>query len=130
MLAPPPGKVQAIGVMHLIAGIFNLVGAGSWAIFGFSMGLSTFGLGCVTCCPVLFLIPMGILEIVSGARHLSSDHTGLRPPMGIAIAETCAVLLCSAFSTIFGILTLVFLSDPEVKAYYASKQLPTNELTG
>ncbi|MES2641188.1 MAG: hypothetical protein V4850_16990 [Myxococcota bacterium] len=123
VLAPPPGKVQAIGVMHLIGGIFNLIGALTWTMFGLSWGLATFGLGLVFCCPVFVLIPVGILEIISGAKHLSSNHAGLQPPKSIAIVEICCILMCSTFSMIFGILTLVFLSDPEVKAYYESKQL-------
>ncbi len=122
-LAPPPGKVQAIGVMHLVGGIFNLIGAGTWALVGLSWGVATFGLGLVMCCPVFILIPIGILEIISGAKHLSSNHAGLRPPKTMAIVEICTIMFCSTFSMIFGILTLVFLSDPEVAAYYESKQL-------
>ncbi|MDP2311385.1 MAG: hypothetical protein Q8P41_00655 [Pseudomonadota bacterium] len=122
-LAAPPGKVQAIGVMHLIGGIFNLIIAAMWVLAGLSWGVATLGIGFVMCCPVLLYLPVGILEIVSGVRHLSSDHSGLQPPKGIAIVEICMILTCSTFSMIFGILTLVFLSDPEVTAYYESKRL-------
>jgi hypothetical protein len=123
-LAPkPPGKVQAIGVMHLVGGIFNVLVALVWAFMGVGTALFTFGVGLLYCCPVVLLLPVGVLEIVSGYQHLKSDHTGLRPPRATAIAEICCIFACSTFSLIFGILTLVFLQDPEVEAYYAQKRL-------
>ena len=48
-LAKPPGKVQAIGIMHLIGGILNIFGALAWAAGGFLNGLMTFGIGCIRC---------------------------------------------------------------------------------
>ncbi len=119
----PPGKVQAIGVMHLIGGIFNIIAALSFGFLGVTTALFTFGIGLLYCCPLIIMLPVGILEIVSGARHLSSDHTGLQAPKTTAIAEIVGILGCSTFSLIFGILTLVFLSDPEVAEYYESKRL-------
>jgi hypothetical protein len=121
--APPPGKVQAIGVMQLISGIFNLMGAVTWGVIGFTYGIMTLGLLLPLCCPVFFLVPLGIMEIISGAKHLASNHAGLRPPKGIAIAEVGGILLCGTFSFIFGILTLVFLNDPEVVEWYEKKRL-------
>jgi hypothetical protein len=122
-LAKPPGKVQAIGVMHLIGGILNLMLALFWGIYGAATGVLTFGIGLFLCCPVFILLPVGIMEIVSGAKHLSSNHTGLRAPKMVAFGEISSILGCSTFSMIFGIVTLVFLSDPEVAEYYESKQL-------
>ena len=57
------------------------------------------------------------------AGYLGSNHAGLRPPKGIAIAEVGGILLCGTFSLIFGILTLVFLNDPEVVEWYEKKRL-------
>jgi len=122
-LAKPPGKVQAIGIMHLIGGILNIFGALAWAAGGFLNGLMTFGIGCILCIPTFILLPVGIIEVISGAKHLSKDHTGLKPPRGTAIAEICAILGCQWLGVVFGVLTLVFLNDPEVEAYYAEKQL-------
>ncbi|MFN7143965.1 MAG: hypothetical protein ACK4YP_09330 [Myxococcota bacterium] len=123
-LAPkPPGKIQAIGVMHLVGGIFNIIMSLTWAFLGLSTAVFTFGIGLLYCCPVILLLPIGIMEIISGAKHLSSDHAGLTPPKTTAILEIAGILACSTFSLIFGILTLVFLNDPEVSEYYASKRL-------
>lgn len=126
---PPPGKVQAIGVMHLIGGVFNLIAAFGCAAAGLWSGLWTFGIGCLACFPVLLLLPIGVAELVSGARHLSGNHVGLRPPKALAIAEICCLLSCSMSSGVFGVLTLVFLSDPEVEAYY-SRMAIDKQLTG
>lgn len=119
----PPGKVQAIGVMHLIGGILNLLSAVFWVFYGSMMGLATFGIGLVGCCPAFILLPIGIVEIISGAKHLSKNHAGLRAPKAVGIIEICSILGCMVPSTVMGILTLVFLSDPEVEAYYSRNQL-------
>lgn len=119
----PPGKVQAIGAMHLVAGILNVLAAFFWTIYGLLMGVATFGVGLLFCCPAFILLPIGVMEIISGSRHLSKNHTGLKPPRITAIAEIAAVLGCGMISCVMGILTLVFLNDPEVAAYYEKKQL-------
>ena len=59
--------------------------------------------------------------ISDGGERL--HHAGLKEPRMTAIAECCAIMGCGTFSLIFGILTLVFLNDPEVAAYYRKKQL-------
>lgn len=118
-----PGKVQAIGIMHLVGGIMNIIASMVWALYGLLTGIATFGIGLVVCCPAFILLPIGIFEIISGAKHLSKDHSGLAPPKTTGIVEIFSILGCSIFSTVFGILTLVFLSDPEVEQYYARNQL-------
>ena len=119
-----PGKVQAIGIMHIIGGIMNLILALIWGVYGLLTGVMTFGIGLVICCPAFILLPIAIVEIISGVKHVSKDHTGLKPPRTTAFVEMGALLGCSMMSLIFGILTLAFLNDPEVEAYYAQNQLP------
>lgn len=118
----PPGKVQAIGIMHLIGGILNLLSAVFWLFYGSMMGLATLGIGLIGCCPAFILLPIGAVEIYSGAKHLSKNHAGLRPPKAVGIIEIASILGCMVPSTVMGILTLVFLSDPEVEAYYQRTQ--------
>lgn len=121
---PVPGKVQALGIMHLVGGILNIIIGLIWAGTGLLTGLMTFGIGLIYCCPAFVLIPVGIVEIISGAKHQSKDHTGLGPPRVTGIVELFSILGCSMISTVFGVLTLVFLNDPEVEAWYAQNQLP------
>ncbi len=119
----PPGKVQAIGILHLIAGIQNVLMAILWIFTSFSVLLATFGLGFLACCIPFIYGGLAIIEIYSGIRHLSSDHTGLRPPMLVGIVEIFGILGCGMISVVSGVLTLVFLQDPEVAAYYQRKQV-------
>lgn len=121
----PPGKVQAIGIIHLIAGIQNAALAVAWVFGSLSVLISTFGLGFFACCFPFLFGGLAILEIYSATKHLSSDHTGLRPPMMVGIFELVGIFGCSVFSVVSGVLTLVFLQDPEVTAYYQRRQITT-----
>lgn len=121
ILDKPPSKIQIIGILHLIGGIQNLILAFVWGMNGV-LGI-TYIVGVAFCCPAILLVPIAILELISAAKHLSSNHAGLKEPRMTAIAEICAIMGCGTFSLIFGILTLVFLNDPEVSAYYRKKQL-------
>lgn len=118
-----PGKVQAIGIMHLVGGILNIIMALFWGVYGLATGVMTLGIGLVVCCPAFILLPVGIMEIISGAKHLSSNPRGLKPPKITAIAEIFSILGCNMFPMAFGIVTLVFLSDPEVEEFYADQAL-------
>jgi hypothetical protein len=109
--------------MHLIGGIMNIMAALAWSAAGILTGIFTFGIGLLYCCPAILLFPVAGLEIYSGIKHLSSDHAGLKEPKLVAIAEIVGFMGGGWISMIFGILTLVFLSEPEVSAYYQRKQL-------
>lgn len=118
-----PSKVQTIGILHVVGGVMNLLISVFWLFYGMVFGLATFGIGLVACCPAFLLFPLGIVELMSGIRHLSSNHRGLAPPRLTAVAQICSLLACSVLSAVFGILTLVFLSDPEVEEYYQQNLL-------
>lgn len=118
-----PSKVQAIGILHVVGGVMNLIISAFWLFYGLVFGLATFGIGLVACCPAFLLLPLGIAEMVSGIRHLGSNHRGLAPPRLTAIAQISSLLACSVLSSVFGVLTLVFLSDPEVDEYYRQNLL-------
>lgn len=123
VLGKPPAKIQIIGVLHLVCGVLNVMTCLGLAAYGLLMGIFTFGISLVFCCPIVWLGPIGVVEIVSGVRHLSGDHHGLSPPRITAVAELFSILSCGVLSTVAGILTFVFLSDPEVAAYYQKAQL-------
>lgn len=118
LTSPAPQKIQLIGLVHLIAGILNLLSCFGIALYGLGMGVATFGIGLLACCPLVLMLPVSVAEIVSGARHLSSNHAGLRAPKVTAILEIICVIFCSPWALLAGILTLVFMGDPEVEAYY------------
>jgi hypothetical protein len=118
-----PSKVQTIGILHVVSGVMNMLVAMGWLFYGLVFGLATFGIGLVACCPAFLLLPLGIVELVSGIRHLSSNHRGLGAPRLTAVAQICSLMACSVLSAVFGVLTLVFLSDPEVDEYCRQNQL-------
>jgi uncharacterized membrane protein (DUF2068 family) len=116
-LSVKPGKVQAIAIMMLVNGILNiLAGLGLTT----SVVIGTFGIGLV--CATLTVLPaiLGIFEVLYAARLLSDPVRPAKNLQTIAILEIVAVLFGNGISLVVGILNLVFLSEPEVKAYLAS----------
>ncbi len=105
-----PGKVQAIAVMMLVGGILACVwGMGSTLLSGFA------------CClwpGAYYGFVMGIMAIVKGSNLLGDNAYRLPPPQGIGIMMIINIINGDAVNLTLGILVLVFLSDPEVKAYF------------
>ena len=99
---PKPGKVTAIGGMRLGSGISNVL-----------VGL----IGCCFILPVL-LIPLGIVEIISGSNLLKAKPGRPSTLRAIPILEIVAIITCAAWvSMVVGIISLVFLGDQRVKSY-------------
>jgi predicted Zn finger-like uncharacterized protein len=105
-----PGKVQAIAVMILVGGILACIwGMGSTLLSGFA------------CClwpGAYYGFVMGIMAIVKGSNLIGDYAYRLPPPQGIAIMMIINIINGDAVNLTLGILVLVFLSDPEVKAYF------------
>lgn len=114
---PKPGKVQAIAIYTLVLGILHGLVALMLIAYGLIAGLLTFGIGCIVWILVPIPLVTSILEIVYATKMLPDP---VRPnTMGkiVAIAEISNVLYCGVLGLTGGILSLVFYSDPEVKAY-------------
>ena len=116
-LSVKPGKVQAITIMMLINGILNiLAGLGMTA----SIVLGTIGIGLI-CAPFTILpTVLGIFEVISAARLLAEPPKPVKNLQTIAVLEIVAIICGNGISVVVGILNLVFLSEPEVKAWLAS----------
>jgi hypothetical protein len=106
--AEKPQKVQAIGIMMLIGGILALLTGITWA---------------ATC--IGLVIPMtyysfvlGVMAIVKASKLLGDRAHEERPPQAIAIMQIVNIVSFDIFNLVFGIITLVLLSEPEVKAYF------------
>jgi hypothetical protein len=105
-VAVKPVKLSIIGGLRLASGVLNILA----------------GLGFFWLCLPFFLIPLGIVEIISAANLLRDKPeypVGLQP---IAILEIVALCTCFTawFTVIVGIVTLVLASDPAVRAYFDS----------
>jgi len=101
--AEKPGKVAAIGGMRIGSGVTNIC----------------IGLTCFFCVFPLLLVPLGIVEIVSGANLLRGRPQRPSGMTGLCVLEIVAIICGSIVSLVVGILSLVFLSDETVKKYLA-----------
>ncbi len=112
---PKPGKIQAIAIFALVDGILNL----AWGV-GLGGGLVLFGVT-ACCAPVgAYPIVLGVLEIVYAAKLLPARPRDVPPNRALAVMQIVNIVLGNALSPAAGIVTLTFLDDPEVQAWFAS----------
>lgn len=114
-----PDKVQAISIITLVSGIFNILYAVGFA-FGLLVGaLGTFG-ATVLCLPITILpLVVGILEIIAASKLLKTPPRHVRLQT-IAILEIVTIISLNPVSLVAGILNLVFYNEPETKHYIDS----------
>jgi hypothetical protein len=61
---------------------------------------------------------VGIMAIVKGAALLGRDDWRQSPPRTIAIMQIINIINFDVTNCVLGIITLVFLNEPEVRRYY------------
>ena len=105
-----PGKVQAIAIMTLIGGILAVLGG---------LGLTLAG-GFICCLwpGTYYGLVMGIMAIVKGSQLLGENAHRSAPPTTIAVMQIINVINGDFVNLTMGILTLVFLSESEVKRFF------------
>jgi hypothetical protein len=108
-----PQKVQTIGILMIISGIANL-------LFGLGLAIGLALSIILLCCAPLGLLPvaLAIFEFIYGIRLVGSSteptrHSTLQV---IAVLEIVAIMAGNFISLVIGIVNLVLLNDPEVKA--------------
>ena len=123
-----PSKVKAICMFHCVGGAFNILLALSYLIFGilllFSGGKSMFGILTKLGGPLLMVMgvlvmAIGAFEVFSAFKHFGAHARPKRKYVKfVAILEIVSFLGGSCLSVIFGIMSLIFLKDQQVKEYY------------
>lgn len=108
-----PGKVQAIAIMMLVGGILATITSLSWLV----TGLATAGLCCLWPGGYYSLV-LGIMAIVRASSLLGKNADLQTPPKGIAIMQIINIVNADVPNCVMGILTLVFINDPEVSDYF------------
>jgi predicted Zn finger-like uncharacterized protein len=105
-----PGKVQAIAIMTLVGGILAVLGG---------LGLTLAG-GFICCLwpGTYYGLVMGIMAIVKGSQLLGENAHRSAPPTTIAVMQIINVINGDFVNLTMGILTLVFLSESEVKRFF------------
>lgn len=115
-----PGKVQAIAIMVLVGGI--LATLHSVSVFGYIslLGFHTHGVGFFCCLwpGTYYALTLGIMAIIKGANLLGGRAQEQSSPMYIAIMQIVNIINLDVINLILGIVTLVFLNEPEVRWYY------------
>lgn len=105
--ARPPAKINTIGALTLVGGIFGVLTA-------MAMALGTIFLWC----PWVYSLVMGILAIVKGARMIGAGAEYEPAPKAIAIMQIVNVINCDIINLTLGIISLVMQGDPEVRDWY------------
>jgi hypothetical protein len=116
-----PGKYQAMAIMTLANGVLNILyGLGITA----TIVLGTIGIGLI-CAPLTILpVVLGIFEIIAATNMIATPPQRVANFQTLAILEIIAVISGNAISLVVGILNLVFLNDPEIKAYLDTLNAP------
>lgn len=108
-----PGLFTAIAVMTITSGIVNLF----WGFIASATALGTI-VG-IVCLPVTILPTiLGIYEIIFAAKLLSAQPESVKPSQSLAVFEILTFLMGNIFSTVVGILTLIFYNDVSVREYF------------
>lgn len=105
-----PGKVLAIAIMTLAGGVVA-------AIIALVNFMLTFVV-CVTSLTAVYGTVVAVLCIIKGANLLGARAHLESPPKTTAILQIIEIISCDFVNLVLGILILVFLGDPEVKAYF------------
>lgn len=115
-----PGKVQALAIMTLIDGILNALYGLILAVTMAISAIGTFGITCL-CVPAgIYAVVVGVLEIIAATKLLPEPTKIKEFPKYLAIMQIINIISGNVFSTVTGVLALVFANDPEVVSYFAS----------
>ena len=107
----PPGKIQAISVMTLVGGILAILTC-------LGIGLATVGFWI----PWIYSLVLGIMATIKGSQMLGSNPApAFASARTIAIMQIVNIINCDVINLTLGIITLVFLNDPEVKEHLRSQ---------
>ena len=105
-----PGKIQAISIMTLVGGIMALL-----TCLGLAMGTMFLYI------PWVYSLVLGIMAIIKGSQMLGSNPArAFTSAKTIAIMQIVNIINCDVVNLTLGIVTLVFLNDPEVKEHLRS----------
>jgi predicted Zn finger-like uncharacterized protein len=105
-----PAKAQAIAIMILVGGIYALI----WSLSSTLLS----GFACCLWPGAYYGLVMGIMAILKGSNLLGDNAYRLPPPQGIVVMMIINIMNADLVNLTLGILVLVFLGDPEVRAYF------------
>jgi hypothetical protein len=115
----PPDQLKTAAIVQLVGGLIDLV-VGAWIasfIWTCISGVCTLGM-----CPIggllgLLVVPLAILEIISGIVGLTNPKSAGMIMKITSFLSMGGILLGSISSLVAGVIVFMQLSNPEVKAY-------------
>jgi hypothetical protein len=113
-----PGKVQAISIMTLVGGIL--------AVINFLTVAAASGGMCCLWPGLYYGLVVGILAIINGAALIGANAANETPPKAVAIMQIINIINFDVPNCVMGILTLVFLGDPEVVPFFRDPNQSAN----
>jgi hypothetical protein len=119
-IRPKPGKVQAISIMMLVGGILAIIGSVISLGYLGVVGIASMGAGLLCCLwpgPYYGLV-VGIMATIKGSQLLGDKAHVQPPPKNIAIMQIINIVNLDIPNCVMGIISLVFLSEPEVRRYF------------
>ncbi len=117
-----PGRLQGIAVMTLVGGIIAPLFSVMWTLYALVAALATFGIGCICLIGPIYQLIAGILCIIQGSKLLGKNpYPYYAKTKNTAIMQIVCVICFDWINLTLGIINLVFLNDPGVKAYIRSK---------
>ena len=110
-----PGKLQAVAIMTLVGGILALL-----TCFGIALGTMFIYI------PWIYSLVLGVMAIMKGSQMLGSNPApAFASARTIAIMQIVNIINCDMVNLTLGIITLVFLNDPEVREHLRSQGVET-----
>lgn len=116
---PYPGKLQAISIVQIVVGSFEILMSFFWVFYTLIIGIATMGIGLLLIPLPLILLAVGILSLVAGIKGVNKNFNR-KMSFGVAIAQMVLLLGCDVVSFGAGLTAVILLSQDDVKAYLAS----------
>lgn len=114
-----PGKLQAISIVQIVVGGFEILMSIFWIFYTLIIGIATMGIGLLLIPLPLILLAVGILSLVAGIKGVNKNFNK-KMSFGVAIAQMVLLLGCDVLSFGAGLTAVILLSQDDVKAYLAS----------
>lgn len=114
-----PGKLQAVSIVQIVAGGFEILMSFFWIVYTLIIGIATMGIGLLLIPLPLILLTIGIISLVAGIKGVNKKMNR-KLSFGTAIAQMVLLLGCDVVSFGAGLAGVILLTQDDVKAYFAS----------
>lgn len=128
-----PSQLTVVGVIQIFSGLFNICGMSAISYLGFTtvcggltalVSLGTCPIGALCGYAACFLIPIGIVEVVSGILTLVGAPSNAAFARYVAWGEIASLFVGGGLSFIAGCIGVMLTGNDEVKAWIAQGSLP------